>query len=296
MQIPTLLTALIATAIPQDQGFEEVVLTFAWPETGSVRVEARSEIEGNIGETAFVLHWAPDREGRGIVVDHTDYELVRSGDKDASHPSLEWDSKMVRWMNSSLPGIRIDQEGQVAGFTDWKDSVGTTLQFMRNTGATDKQVREMDMMLSQPGFDTGLQQSLVQSWHAWVGALAGQTLPLGEELSTQQTQQIPGVGDIPLKQRVLARAVEIEGKPRRVSVVIASQMAPEHLKRMLAATGQLDRGVEPVDAVDTIEGVYEIETMRPIRVRRSSQFRWRVQGEVVDQLEAHDYVFHWTDL
>lgn len=277
---------------------EEVTLTFDWPATGSVRVDQRHTAEN--GETArsrFLLFWSPNEAQRGTVVQHTEYEFLGVGQRDMDDPGFRQEAQMFRWLQSSLPEMYVGPDGQVLGFGSWAKTVRDTLAYMRETGATEEQVGYMEETFEQPGYSTATQQNLAQLWHVWVGAFNGQTYPVGEMQETEISQPVPRTEKkIRVQQRIKVEEVAAPGKPRRVRVRLQNLTDPESLKAALLSIGEANVGMQPLEARDEIEGVFEVETLRPLYVRTMTLARWDTVQAPIEQRETREYTFNWTDL
>lgn len=275
---------------------EEVTLAFGWPVTGSVRVEERITAGSQEGATRYLLHWEPDQEVRGILLRHAEFELTRVRGLDASNPEAEKAVRTARWLNCALPGMRIDQEGALVGFTSAEEGRAALEEFMRNAGAARGEIAEALQVVTAEGYVEQVQASLAQTWQCWVGTLAGQTLKVGEEQVFRHEAPLPGTrATVAVVQRVKCQEVDAEGKGRRVFVRVVNTTPREEFRK-LVEKGFAPAGTVPLEAEDVIEGVFEVSTLRPIRVLRRSTVSWEGPGGEAEQVEEHEYLFRWTDL
>lgn len=268
-------------------------LVFAWPRVGSVHVREEALVAGVRATTSYLLHWAPEPERRAVRVEYGQHELVEVGGTPASDPSLREEVERYRELVRATPAFIVSDLGELLDLANLDEVRRLSVEYARARGMPQAELEAYAQAVADPGFELSVRRRVGETWQSWVGLLLAERIRLGGVV--ERTLEIP-VTDTQTAyspRRIQAELVPVEGGKPRVAIRMVASLDAEALRLMLSAT---NTRVEGVSRVDDLDGVWELETMRPIRVHRRTTIVTRVGQVQRTETEEHSYAFSWPDL
>lgn len=297
------LLALAAAAPAQDDA--SFRLTFDWAAPSSARVTERRVKKGQEAEMTYVLRIAADEAGTGRIVSFEDFAFKTINGMDATRPELQRPVAQALAMARHIPTVHADLRGdfvEFVGFDEMLDAMARS--FVEIEGFDESKMTEMRRMLDQPKVRGLLVAKGQETWNVWVGTWNDLSFRTGEPSVVEGEFALPGSEvTLPLRVEATCKGIEVVDGRRRARVSIADTMTAEgeslnrYLREILVATGaeSAPPDLARFQRKTTIEGVFEIETLRPIEI----DFRQTLEGGRADgstplrQFDERSYRFEW---
>jgi hypothetical protein len=278
----------------QDPAADALTLRFDWPHEGHVQVRESSLKNGATAEIAYTLRWRPDESGESFVISYEDYRFLSINGQAASTPAMKAIVERIAPLMKAIPRMRISSAGQLVEFLGLDEVFEAVLDELPE----DQRNAELEQTMRSPAARQLAAAAATERWNVWVAGLIGMETFVDDEWEAdiETASNLPG-------QTLLAvqgfRCHErfADAGADCVRLEMGTTFDPDSLKaNTLAVAASLGQPVPPAESlrltrVDRVEGVWEIETLRPHRVSTSTL----VTSAGEERREEHTYEFDWGD-
>jgi len=296
MNTSCLLPLLLAVS-PQLDGTPEpelLTLTYDWPRSGSVAVTESSLKRGTRAKSAYTLRWSPEEGGESVLMEFADFRLLQLNGMDAAAPRLAPMVRRMRPLLEAIPKMRISRAGELIEFVGLDEAIEAVLA----TVESDESFEELSRSMRSPETRQLVSAKAADRWNVWAASLIGVETFAGEvwegaiEMpSALEELPVDAVRGFRCLERFEHRGADC------VRIEIDTTFDPESMKAMmLEMFRRLGNPAPPEEAaelevarVDHVEGVWEVATLRPHRVKTTSV----ITSGPREQREEHEYVFAW---
>lgn len=292
--VPLLALLPLALLPSQDPEEDALPLGFGWPLEGAVHVRESSLKKGNTSETAYTLRWKPDESGETFIIAYEEFRFLSMNGMDASSPEMSQMIERLTPLMKAIPRMRISAEGQLVEFLGLDEVFETILAELPE----DQRDPDIERMMRSPEARQLAAAAASERWTLWVAGLIGIETYAGDEWEAdiETPSKLPGQTLQALQTFRCVRRFEDAGSDC-VELRMGTDYDPESLKaNTLAVAASLGTPFPPEIAKtleltrrDRVEGVWEIESLRPHRVKTSTL----VTSGGEEQREEHTYVFDW---
>jgi len=284
----------LALAAPQDQDPDALTLRFGWPHEGQVEVREASLKQAATAEIAYTLRWRPDEADESFVIAYENYRFLSINGQAASTPAVEAVVARIAPLMKAIPRMRISFAGQLVEFLGLDDVFEAVLDELPE----DQRNSELEETMRSPAARQLAATAATERWNVWVAGLIGMKTFVGDEWEAdiETASNLPGQTLLAVQSfRCLERFADAGADCVRLEMV--TRFDPESLKaNTLAVAASLGNAFPPEAAeslhltrMDRVEGVWEIETLRPHRVSTSTL----VTSAGEERREEHTYEFDW---
>ncbi len=279
---------------------EAFTLRFAWPSPGSVHVSEKTRKDGGASTIAYRLDWAPEAEGDAQLFTYREIELLELNGIDVKateNPILQQAVRQIQPSLQAMPGMRIGAAGELVEFVGLEEMVDKVVQMLRERQG-DAFDEEIARRMRTPESQSLLVNGVAKRWYAWVGQLASVETFAGDEWLGEFA--VPGIHP---EETVAAdfsfHCVERFEHEGADCVRIETQTVFDEDELRAATIAVLQSQGSAVDVeefeaavfsrVDRLEGIWELETLRPHCVKTSEEIRTGSE----ERSEQHEYTFAW---